>query len=586
MGNGDNVFGIQSSCPSCGLNGPNASLGKCRSDGELTCGDSSSFSYRCTAHRAAPSCYSPSIISDYITEQSSSSITFVTVRAVASVSAFSSMEQFVAGWGKLQVVISPTFLNGAEPFPQSAYPPTASFVAAPSSAPTPSLSLPKITSPASSSSSSFGYVTTAEAIIAAAGIPDTIDGAPWQHMGVHVHILVSATRSSSTSSTIADVVIKVVRWSPASPSPSRPVQDAADGVRGVRVTATAIVVESHDTVYFTGILLTFAEGVVLFCFCYLLLFAVMFIFYGVRQIRGGELALEDAEANQREEHHSTVQIDAAGVSGAGVKAAIKQNEDVANNDAVPRAAAEAVMQRTNSREAIEAARSSPATMVIQHKPLSVSIVAAESDLKPAAQSKSAVAPAAPEPQSSAPAPAPSLAPVAASTKAAMLDSLDVIVASATPAALLSAKGQSATSAAMPNSSGSTPMSNKASNVFKAERARTAQSFSSVDTNAAAAPPPSSQQTTAAAKSKMAPASKEAVNAAIDMFKASAPIPPPAPAPLPAKTDPASLHRASAAKTQEASVAASRASNVASPVPKLDLTKAVQEQVCGVGRCVQ
>jgi hypothetical protein len=227
-------------------------------------------------------------------------------------------------------------------------------------------------------------------------------------------------------------------------------------------------------------------------------------------------------------------------------------------------------------------------MVIQHKPLSVSIVAAESDLKPAAQSKSAVAPAAPEPQPSAPAPAPSFAPVAASTKAAMLDSLNVIVASATPTAPLSAKDQSATSAAMPNSSGSTPMSNKASNVFKAERARptTAQSFSSVDTNAAAAPPPASQQTTAVAKSKMAPASKEAVNAAIDMFKASAPIPPPAPAPLPAKTDPASLHRASAAKTQEASLAASRASNVASPVPKLDLTKAVQEQVCGVWRCIQ
>jgi hypothetical protein len=71
---------------------------------------------------------------------------------------------------------------------------------------------------------------------------------------------------------------------------------------------------------------------------------------------------------------------------------------------------------------------------------------------------------------------------------------------------------------------------------------------------------------------------EAVNAAIDMFKASAPIAPSAAAPLPVKSDPASLHRASAAKIQEASVAASRTMTVTSPVPKLDLTKAVQEQV--------
>jgi hypothetical protein len=589
MGNGANVFGIQSSCPSCAQNGPNASLGKCRSDGELTCGGSSSFSYRCTARRAVPSCYSPSVISEYIIEQSSSSITFATVRTVASVSEFSSTEQFVAGWGKLRVVISPTFLDGSEPFPQSAYPSTASFLASPSSAPNPSLSLPKLTSPSSSSSSSpssFGYVTSAEAIVAAAGVPDTIDGVPWQYLGVHIHIIISASTSSSS---ISDVVIKVARWSLASPSLPRPVQDGADGVRGVRVTATAIVVENYNTVYFTGILLTFAEGVVLFCFCYLLLFAVMFVFYGVRQIWGGESAPADAEACPREERHSAVEIDAAGLSDAGVKAVIKQNEGVANNDAVPRvvvsaaiSAAEVVLQRTNSRDVsveMEQAKSSAASNVIQHKPLSSSIVAADPHLKPAAQSKSAVAPAASEPPPSAPAPAPALAPVTASTKAAMLDSLSDIVASATPSAPLSAKGPSTASAAMSNSSGSTPMSNKATNVFKAERARsaTAQSFS-VDTNAGATPLPASQQPTAAAKSKMAPASKEAVNAAIDMFKASASIPPTATGPLPVKTDPATLHRAPAAKIQEASVAASRTTTVTSPVPKLDLTKAVQEQV--------
>jgi hypothetical protein len=583
MGNGANVFGIQSSCPSCAQNGPDASQGKCRSDGELTCGGSSSFSYRCTAQRAAPSCYSPSLISDYIIEQSSSSITFATVRDVASVSVFSSTEQFVAGWGKLQVVISPTFLNGQEPFPQSAYPPTASFIAAPSSAPTPSLSLPKLTSPSSSSPSSFGYVTTAEAIVAAAGVPDAIDGVPWQHVGVHIDILVSASRSASS---ISDVVIKVARWSTASPSPPRPVQDVADGVRGVRVTATAIVLENYGTVYFTGILLTFAEGVVLFCFCYLLLFAAMFVFYGVRQIRGGELAPEDAESCQREGRHSAVEIDVAGVSDAGVKAVVKRNEGAANNDAVSRvvvsAAAEVVVQRTNSGDVsaeIEQAKSSAASMATQHKPLSSSIAAADPDPKPAAQHKSAVAPAASEQPPSAPAPAPSFAPVTASTKAAMLDSLNDIVASATPSAPLSAKGQSTSSAAISNPSGSNPMSNKAPNVFKAERARpaTAQSFS-VDVNAAAPPPPTSQQPTAAAKSKMAPASREAVNAAIDMFKASAPIPPSAAAPLPVKMDPASLHRASAAKIQEASVTASRTMTVTSPVPKLDLTKAVQEQV--------
>jgi hypothetical protein len=83
---------------------------------------------------------------------------------------------------------------------------------------------------------------------------------------------------------------------------------------------------------------------------------------------------------------------------------------------------------------------------------------------------------------------------------------------------------------------------------------------------------------AVVKPKVSVASKEALAAAIDMFHASAPVAAPAPSRAAAAVSKVDVTVDSAVKVTTQASAVSQASHAASPVPKLDLSKAVQEQV--------
>lgn len=604
MGNGFNVTGVHASCPACAQNGN--VKGKCRSDGALTCVNNELYSYRCTARRAVPSCHNPIHISDFILERSPSSLSIATVRAIAS-STVSSTESFVAGWNTIVVVISPTFLDGLEPFPRSAYPSSASLVSVLSSSPrSPSSSTLKLTS----SSNSFGYAVTAEALVAAAGVPLTIDGIPWQYVGVQIDLVVSASRSASG---ISNVLVKVSRWSPATllAPDSGGVASGDMGFRGIVLSVTAIVMNKNDAVYYSGILLTLAEGFVLCCLCYVALFVVTFIFYGVRQMSGvhdessqtgvsvrGQLP-EIVDADILQVRHSTVDVKTEGQLVNVETTALLLNKSTAVGD---------IQRRGEREEAAVAARAPDANggdstappktsadlpPVTRQVSTSSPAVVAASDVQPSLQqstlnsSSKRVTPQLPRSSSaSSVAAAPSLQPVAASTKAAMLSDLDDILSTAVLNVPSPSEGpaSSVSAAAMiPNPEGSTPSkSKKAPNVPKAERAKSTI-ISSFSSDAIASVPSAipSQAPTAAAKSKINITSKEAVTAAIDLFHAStsttAPLTSLSPvqnaSPLP------EMSKVSAANSQEASAVAFRPSNVTSPVPKLDLTKAIQEQVC-------
>ena len=591
MGNGFNVTGVQSSCPACAQNGD--SKGKCQSNGALTCANNELFSYRCTARRVIPSCHTPSHVSDHIIEHSPSSLSVVTVRAVASSAVFLA-ETFVAGWNTVVLVISPTFLNGLVPYPSSAYPSTATLISASSSS---SHSLSSSTLQFTTSSTSFGYAVTAGALVAAAGIPPTLDGAPWQYLGVQVDLEVSASRSASS---VSNVVVKVARWSPAPPlSPgSRGTALGGIGWKGISLSVSAIVMNKSDAVYFSGILLTLAEGFVLCCLCYDALFVATFVFYGVRQIRGvnddgSQRGVSQAPAvvaeNVREVGHATVVIKDSMQLGIGETAALPLSRSSAASD---------VKCRDEHKEAVEAARTqaaSGADSTTQAKmsgelPLANNQAAAPSsaadaasDAQPSLQeiaSSLRVTPQLPSSSasSSAAAVVPVFAPVAASTKAAMLNDLESIVSATVLNTQSSsdslAASSSAAAAMIPNPEGSTP-SKKASNVFKGEKTKSASvSASSSESMAATV----AQAATAASKSKVNVTSKEAVSAAIDLFNASSYSAAPATALLPVKPAPALEMAISMSHPQEAATAAPRPSNMTSPVPRLDLTKAIQEQV--------
>jgi hypothetical protein len=592
MGNGFNVTGVQSNCPACAQNG-NAS-GKCRSDGKLTCANSESYSYRCTARRVVPSCHTPSRISDYVFERSSSSLSILTVRAVAS-SASSSSESFVAGWNTVVIVISPTFLNGLEPFPRSAYPSTATLTSA--------RSLYSTKLELTSSSTSFGYAVTADALVAAAGVPLTVDGIPWQYLGIQIDIVMSASRSASS---ISNVLVKVSNWSPATlltPDSEGVVLGDANS-RGIVLSVTAIVMNKSESVYYSGILLTLAEGFVLCCLCYIALFLVTFIFCGVMRMRGvhdeashrGVLKAQDMlDVDVREVGHSTVDIKTTEQAGNAEMAAMLLNPSTAVGD---------IQERVERQEAGEAVRAhisssgdSTALPTVDLPPVNNQVSASHSavidtsDVQPSVQINSSsvrITRQLSMPSSalsSAPSNAaalPTLQPVAASTKAAMLTDLDNIVSATVVNGPTAADGLASSLpivAVIPNPEVSTP-SRKASNVSKAERAILANGSSFPSQVVSAAPVAIlSQAPSVAAKSKLSMTNKEAVTAAIDLFNASTSAFAPASAISSAKQ--ASLTEMSTVSIdnlQEATVAASRASNVTSPVPKLDLTKAIQEQV--------
>jgi hypothetical protein len=599
MGNGFNVSKVQSSCPACAQNG-NAK-GRCRSDGFLTCANNELYSYRCTARRVAPSCYNPSHISEYVFERSPSSLGIVTVRAVASTTS-TSTETFVAGWNTIIVVISPTFLDGLEPFPRSAYPLTALLAPALSSSPrSPSSTTLKLTS----SANSFGYAVTADALVAAAGVPSTIDGIPWQYLGVQIDLVVSASKSGSS---IGNIVVKVSRWSPAAlstpDSGGMALEDV--GFRGIVLSATAVVMNKSDAVYYSGILLTLAEGIVLCCLCYAALFVATFIFYGVMRMRGSSFESSPpvdskvpetahADADDRPVAHSSVDIASAGQPAKSVATAeplsrsAAVNENVRLGEREEAAEAAQVPGANGGNSTMPPKTSAEMPQVNRHVSASPSAVIAASDKQPPFQENfsrsSSMRVTSQLPSSSASSTAavvPALQSVAASTKAAMLTDLDNIVSANVPSAPSSADGPASLSAAaavIPNPEGSTP-SKKASYVSKAERAKSSGTslFSSEAVTAVPASV-SAQAPAAAAKSKLNIASKEAVTAAIDLFNASTSAIAPATALSPTKyAAPRPEMSVSSASVHAATSVASRAINATSPVPKLDLTKAIQEQV--------
>ncbi len=578
MGNGFNVSGIQSSCPSCALAGGGvngSATGQCRADGALSCANNAVFNYRCTARRSVPSCYSPSDISDYIIDKSPSSLTFVTVRNVASPH-FPSTEVFIAGWSTLQVVVSPTFLNGQEPYPHSAYPSTASLISASSSV---SASALKLTS--SSSSSSFGYATTAEALVAAAGVPETIEGVPWQQVGITIDLVLSASRSSSS---VNDVVIRVLRWSSQSPSP-RLVGSGLEvaGHRGIDLVATSIVKNKSDSVYISGILLSLAEGLVLCFICYVAMFAFTFVFYGVRQMRGGLGAPELAAERWRQARvlPSVAKHDAELLGDAAAQSAAVYGTVASGDVAVrvgERDAAEDPSMKTESNSASAAQLQLPAN---QHKSAATSIDVAAINTKPSVHDNSGALRVTPPltVTSSAAAVAPVFAPVAMTAN--MLNSLDSIVSSSEPSASSSAHAAAPSAAvvAVSNTNVSLPSTNALDPEKMKHSKKSSLPAESASDAAAVAP---SQASASVLKSKQAIVSKEAVTTAIDMFHASVPAPAPAPpvVPLQVKPAPAVVKPASASQANQAETTpvAPRASNVTSPVPKLDLSKAVLEQV--------
>jgi hypothetical protein len=587
MGNGFNVSGIQSSCPSCALAGAGvngSATGQCRVDGALSCVNSAAFNYRCTARRTTPSCYSPSDISDYIIDKSPSSLTFVTVRHFASPH-FSSTEVFIAGWSTLQVVVSPTFLNGQEPYPHSAYPSTASLISASSSV---SASVLKLTS--SSSSSSFGYITTAEALVAAAGVPETIDGVPWQQVGITIDLVLSASRSSSS---VSDVVIRVLRRSSKSPSP-RLVGSGLEvaGHRGIDLVATSIVKNKSDSVYISGILLSLAEGLVLCFICYVAMFVFTFVFYGVRQMRGGSGAPELAAERWRQARvlssvakHNDEQVGNAAPQsavGCGTVASGDVAVRVGERDAAEDPSMKAESNRASAAQ-LQLKSSGELPPANQHKSAATSIDVAAINAKPSVHDNSGALRVTPSSTvtSSVAAVAPVFAPVAITAN--MLNSLDSIVSSSEPSASSSADAvaPSAAVVAAPNTNVSLPSTN-ALDAEKMKHSKKSSSPAESASDAAAVAP--SQASASVLKAKPAIVSKEAVTTAIDMFHASVPAPAPAPAPpvvpLQAKPAPAVVKPAPASQINQAGTTpvAPRASNVTSPVPKLDLSKAVLEQV--------
>ncbi len=590
IGNGFNVSQIHSSCPSCaqhgsiGVNG--TSNGRCGADGVLSCANSAAFSYRCTARRAVPTCYSPTDLSDYIVEKSPSSLTVVTVRNIAS-SPLSSSEVYVVGWDTLQVVIAPHFLNGQEPYPHSAYPPTASLVSAapsPSSLSTATSTL-KITPP--SASSSFGYAISTEALVAAAGVPDTIDGVPWRHVGININLVVSASRYAKS---IGDVVIRVSRWSPTLSSPRVETVIKGTGFRGIDVSTTAFVTNKNDAVYFSGILLTLAEGVVLFCICYLFLFVSAFVFYGVRQMRGSSGPPELAHETQRkgDEIHSAAAKDADGLSDDVSPSAALQNGSVASTDVVLRInvgeAAESVVARDASSSA-----SSEQLLTRPSSSASTTVDVAACDPKPASHDNDngAVRRVTPQPSSLSSAAAQTFTSMSVTTS--MLSNLDNIVsASASVPGVSSSFDRSSSSSSSSSAAAAAAATNSnaplpSTKISKVERTKsafvTSSSAGTVSEAAAAAPP--YHPPASSVKLKQSITTKEAASAAIDLFNASVPLPAPASVSLPAKAAPVLEKLAptsSLTQNVKALDVAPRTSSVTSPVPKLDLTKAVQEQV--------